>query len=225
VKPLSAIAIVLGLACVGPAAVGLAGQAPSSKTPDTSALVGVWTLNAGLSDKPPARANDGSDGGQSGRHGGGGYGGGGGHRGGGFGGGGYGRGGGYNSGQGGEPDDARMRQIHALRELMEAADKLTITSTDTMVIVTAGDGRTTRLQTDGHAVKDDSTKIERRTRWSNGALISELSGLPRGKAKETYTADPATHRLTVVLTLDGVRQREGQSSMLTITRVYDAQAQ
>ena len=59
---------------------------------------------------------------------------------------------------------AASRKIAAIREILEAPDRLTITRADSMVIFTTGDGRTTRLSTDGKAVKDESTKIERKTR-------------------------------------------------------------
>lgn len=111
--------------------------------------------------------------------------------------------------------------MSAMREVMEAPDRLTITRTDTMVIVTAGDGRTTRLSTDGKAVKDDSTKIERKTRWNGDKLVSEVSGLARGKITETYLADVEQRRLTVTLVMDGARTPEGQPR--TVKRVYDAE--
>ena len=104
---------------------------------------------------------------------------------------------------------------------MEAPDRLTITRTDAMIIITAGDGRTTRLSTDGKAVKDDSTKIERKTRWSGDKLVSEISGLARGKVTETFIADAEQHRLTVTLVMDGARTPEGQAR--AVTRVYEAE--
>ena len=57
-----------------------------------------------------------------------------------------------------------------------------------MVIMTTGDGRTTRLSTDGKTVKDDSTKIERKTKWDGGKLVSEISHL--GPSKITKPTRP-----------------------------------
>jgi hypothetical protein len=91
-----------------------------------------------------------------------------------------------------------------------------------MVIVTAGDGRTTRLLTDGKAVKDDSTKIERKTRWNGEKLVSEISGLGRGKITETYLSDTEQHRLTVTLVMENARTNDGKPR--TVTRIYDAEA-
>ncbi len=142
---------------------------------------------------------------------------------GGFGGGfGRGRGGGGARG-GGAPDEDRMRQMSAMRSLMEVPERLTITATGTMVIVTTGDGRTTRLLLDGSAVKDDSTKSERTTRWIGGRLVSEVSGLGRGKVTETYAPDPEQHRLTVTLKMPNMRGPDGEG--MTLTRVYDADVQ
>jgi len=103
-------------------------------------LVGAWTLNKDLSDKPPDRA--GGEGREGGQRGAGGRGGGGGHRrGGGFGGGGFGGGG---AGQAKTPEDM-VRMRNALRDELQAPEHLTITQTDTTVIMTAGDGRTMQL--------------------------------------------------------------------------------
>lgn len=83
---------------------------------------------------------------------------------------------------------------------------MTITLTSAMVIITSDDGRTIRLLTDGSEIKDESTKVTRRTRWVNGALISEITGLIRGKATETYTIDGEAGRLTLKLHVDNLPQ-------------------
>lgn len=154
-------------------------------------VVGVWRLNPERSDAAPVPPDgpgrDGRDPNGAGR---GGFGRGRGR--GGFGG--PGRG-----GRTGEPDEARMRRLSAVRDLLDTPERLTITATESMVIVTAGDGRTTRMLTDGSAVKDDSTNITRSTRWVNGRIVSQLSGLVLGKATETYAPDPSQRRLTVTI--------------------------
>jgi hypothetical protein len=183
---------------------------------DADSIVGAWTLNKDLSRAP----QDGAQGDDGTRRGGGyGRGGGGGRRrGGGFGGGGFGGGGG--GGARGNPDDmARQRQ--ALRDIMEAPERLTITQTESMVIMTTGDGRTTRLSTDGKKVKDDSTKIERKTKWDGGKLVSEISGAGRGKITETYSADPEHHQLIVAIQMENSRMPQGTQGP---RRVYDADA-
>jgi hypothetical protein len=184
-------------------------QTPAPATPS---LVGAWTLNKDLSDQLPDRSESGArDDGQQGRRGGGG-GGGGGRRRGGFGGGGFGGGGG--GPQGGDPEDAQ-RKRNALRDELQAPDHMTLTQSDTTVIITAGDGRTTRLSTDGRKIKDESTGIERRTKWDAGKLVSEISGLGQGKIIETYSIDAEHKQLHVILQIDGPRKA-------TVNRVYDA---
>ena len=126
---------------------------------DVASIVGAWTLNKDLSQLSPERPQ-GDDqrgrGGYGGHHGGGGRGGGGrGGSGGGFSGG---------PGAGGSPD-AQRRQADAVRAIMEAPERLTIVRTESLVIITTGDGRTTRLSPDGKKIKDESTGIERKTKW------------------------------------------------------------
>jgi hypothetical protein len=177
-------------------------------------LVGAWTLNKDASDQGSDR-NRGDD--DRGRRQGGGYG-----RGGGFGRrGGYGgAGGGYGRGGGGAAVDpeqmARMRD--AMRDIMNPPDRMTITQTDTMVILTTRDGRTTRLSPDGQKVKDDNTKIERKTKWDGGKLVSEISGAGPGKITQSYAVDPEHHQLH--LTVQTEAGRSGQAR--TMTYVYDA---
>jgi len=206
----SASVVVVLTALIGPAAERPAHAQASD--PATS-IVGAWTLNKDLSDHPPDR-EAGRQGGQGGRHGGG-YGRGGG---GGYGRGGFGRGGGGNGGGNAtSPEDmARMRD--ALRDIMNPPDRLTITQAEHMVIMTTGDGRTTRLSADGKTVKDESTKIERKTKWDGGKLVSEISHVGPGKITETYSADPEHHQLHVAVHVESSRQP------MTMNRVYDADA-
>jgi hypothetical protein len=201
-------------------------------------MSGGWTRNADLSDASAARGEQGDDSGQ-GR--GNGSGGGGGRRrggggGGGYGGGGFGRGGGMGRGGGSgapaqNPDDiARMRD--AMRDLTSPSNHLTIVETDSMVVLTSADGRTTRLAPDGKKVKDDNTGIERKTKWDGEKLVTEVSGLgPMGKATQTIAADPESHQLRIVLQMEGGRQADGRQAAAgnsaqgrgprTITHVYD----
>ena len=106
----------------------------------------------------------------------------------------------------------------AMSALRDAPDHLTIVQGGTLVIITAGDGRTTRLSPDGKKVKDESTQIERRTKWDNGKLVSEMTGLAPGKMTQTYSVDPDVHQLRVAIQIgEGDRAR-------TIVQVYDADA-
>lgn len=185
-------------------------RAQSTSSPPS--LVGAWTLNKDLSDKPQDRSDgeESGDNGQNARRGGG-FGGGRRRGGGGFGGGGLGNGGA--TGDRAPEDVQRMR--NALRDEMQAPEHLTITRSDTTVIMVTGDGRTTRLSTDGKKIKDESTKVERKTTWDGGKLVSEINGLGRGKILETYTVDAERKQMHVILEVDGPRKT-------TVSRVYDA---
>src|SRR5262245_39876830 len=124
-----------------------------AQTAERPSFTGAWTLNKELSDQPPDR-NGSGDNGQHGRRGGGG---GGGRRG-GFGGG-YGRGGYGGGGQTMDPE-AMARTRAALRDVINPSDHVTVTQSESMIVVTGGDGRTTRLSLDGKKVKDENTNLE-----------------------------------------------------------------
>ena len=102
--------------------------------------------------------------------------------------------GGMGRGRGGMDPDAMARMRQAMRDITEPSDRLTITETESMVVLTDNEGRTTRLSTDGKKVKDENTKIERKTRWEAGKLVSEISGagsVRNGKSSqvEAWSAD------------------------------------
>ncbi len=205
---------ITGLATTVALVISAAPAALRAQTPPSPSLEGAWTLNKDLSDKPPA-GREGGQGreGHQGGHRGGGRGGGAGH-GGGFGG--AGSGGGH-GGEGRNPEDVQ-RMRNALRDELEAPDHLTIVESGSTIILTAGDGRTTRLSADGKKVKDESTKVERRTKWDAGKLESEVSGLGQGKIVETYTVDAEHKQLRVTLNIEGGQRKA------TVNRVYDADA-
>jgi len=113
-----------------------------------------------------------------------------------------------------ENREAAERMRDAMRAELEAPDHMVIVSTDTTIIITTPDGHTTRLATDGSKIKDESTGVERKTRWNAGKLVSEVSGLGRGKITETYSVDGEPKQLRVKLEIDGPRKT-------TQTRVYD----
>lgn len=172
-----------------------------------ASIVGAWTLNADASDSP--REQPQGDGERRGRNGDGGFG--------------RGRGFRRGSGRGGpgggpgnrDPEEMRRRR-QAMRDLMTAPDRLTIARTESLIIVTAGDGRTTRLSADGKKIKDESTGLERKTRWQNGNLVSEITGAA-GKIIETYAVDAERSQLTVSLRFETGRQPDGP----IVRHVYD----
>ena len=200
---------------------------PPSQAAEKPSIAGAWTLNKDLSDSGARDRGDdsGTDRGDRGDRGGrrGGYGGGGGGRGGlgggRYGGGGMGRGGGMRGSNMSPEEMQRMRD--AMRDLTNPSDHLTITQTDSMIVVTGADGRTTRLSPDGKKIKDENTGIERKTKWDAGKLVSEISGLGPGKATQTFAMDPEHHQLRITVQMEG---RGGRSQPRTITNVYDAEA-
>ena len=196
-------------------AVSLTLQTPAPTTP-TASLAGVWTLNKDLSDAGPARGERGAEDdrarGDGGRRGGG-YGGG---RRGGFGGRGMGRGGMGNAPPANPEDIARMRD--AMRDVIEPSDRLTIVQTESMVLVTSSEGRTTRLSPDGKKIKDENTGVERKTKWDAGRLVSEIGGLGPGKMTQTFAVDPESHRLRVTVLMAGGGRSQPPR---TVTHVYD----
>ena len=110
-----------------------------------------------------------------------------------------------------------MRMRDALRDITNPSDHLTITQTESMVVITGADGRTTRLSPDGQKIKDDNTKIDRRTKWESGKLVSEIGGLGPGKAIQTFAVDPDRRQLRITVQIEGGRSRQPR----TITHVYD----
>jgi hypothetical protein len=180
-----------GLICAATAVllcVVASGRLHAEKDADsTTSIVGAWTLEKKLSDVGEDRQRGG--GGQRSR-------GGGGHGRGGF----HGGGGGFNGGHNADPDEVARRQ-EAWRDLVAAPDHLTIVETESMIVITARDGHTTRLSPDGKKIKDESTNVERRTRWEEGKLVSEISATA-GHATETYSVNPAQHELLIVLRLE-----------------------
>jgi len=185
-----------------------------AQTADKPSIGGAWTLNADQSDRQSDRDGDRSEGR---RDGGGGYGRRGGGRG-GFGGGGFGGGrGGYGRGTP-ENTEEMARRRDAMRDIINPPNHLVVTQTDSMVVMTGPDGRTTRLSPDGKKVKDENTGIERRTKWDAGKLVSEISGAGGMKLTETYVLVPETHQLRISVQIEG--GRGGQAR--TVTHVYDA---
>jgi hypothetical protein len=189
-----------------------------AQTIDKTSITGAWTLNKDLSDRPPGRdQNDNGDrgGGNRSGAGGGGFG---------RGGGGYRRGGGMGRGGGGggataNPEDV-VRMRDAMRDITTPSDHLTITQSETIVVIAAADGRTTRLSPDGKKIKDDNTKIERKTKWDGVKLVSEINGLGPGKMTQTFAVDAESHQLRIALQIEGGRSSQAR----TITSVYDADA-
>ena len=115
-------------------------------------------------------------------------------------------------------DVQRLRD--AMRDIRNAPDRMTIVDSGSMIIITAGDGRVTRLSPDGKKIKDENTKVERKTKWDGGKLVSEITGLGNGKITEAYAADPEHGQLKVTVTMESSRLPQP----IVEHRVYDAAA-
>jgi hypothetical protein len=194
-----------------------AAQAPAPRTPSVE---GGWTLNKSQSDQLSTGRDDQAGRGDRGRQGGGRAGRGGGYGGrGGFGG----RGGGAGRGGGNAPamnPDEVTRQRDAMRDVMNPPDHYVITQTESMIVLTAPDGRTLRLSTDGKKVKDDNTKVERKTKWEGGKLASEINGLGPSKMTQTFAVDPESHQLRITVQMES----NGRTEARSFTHVYDPDA-
>jgi hypothetical protein len=181
-------------------------------------IAGAWTLNTELSDPPrdPARESGGDNRGRARGgpgHGGGGHGGGG--RG-GFGG----QGGGFGGRGAGMDREEVARLRDAMRDITNPPDRLLVTQTEAMIVITAPDGRTTRLSLDGKKVKDENTKVERKSRWEGEKLVTDITGFPAGKLIQSYVVNPDDRRLHVTVQVEG---RNGTPAR-TITHVYDRES-
>jgi WD40 repeat protein len=75
-----------------------------------------------------------------------------------------------------------------------------------------------KISPDGKKVKDESTKIERSTKWDGPRLVSEIKGLGSGKITETYSVDAEHHQLRVALQIENTRRP------MATNHVYDADA-
>jgi hypothetical protein len=77
------------------------------------------------------------------------------------------------------------------------------------------------VQLDGKIIKDDSTGIERKTKWNGNKLVTDITGAGPGKITETYTIDQEHDRLNVKVQTENSR---GPNSGV-VHRVYDRQQQ
>jgi hypothetical protein len=112
--------------------------------------------------------------------------------------------------------EERQRLRDELRDIMNPPDRLTITEANSMIIITAGDGHVERLTANGKKITDESTKIERKTKWDHDKLVTEISGAGPRKITETYWVDPEHKQLRVSVLLDIPNRSR------TVNRVYDA---
>jgi hypothetical protein len=202
-RPMLSAALVVALATLLAAWLAVESRA---QAPEKSSLAGIWVLNHQASDPPaPAAGNDdrGHRGGMRGRRGG-------------FGGGGR---GGVGRGNGGRDHEEMTRARDAIRDIVDPPDHLTITQTDSMIAIVGPDGRAMRLSADGSTIKDENTRIERRTRWESGRIVSNIDSTI-GKMVQTLWVDRERRQLRIVVEVAGSRERPAR----TVTRVYDPES-
>jgi hypothetical protein len=227
----------MGAVALGVLPPSIAGSAAESRAVqgNEQVLVGSWIANEDLSDElrpqPGGRDGDGGrrgpggfgepgwgpGGGFGGRVGRGGFGG----RGGGFGGGGFG-------GVGGDPQQmARMRATmqEAMRDLMTAPRRMTITADEREIVLTYDDRRVVRLIPDGRehsGLAGTSARVTRRTRWRGARLEAEIELQSRVelRVRQTYevrTSEFGDRQLIVTTRVEGGRRDRDRE----LRRVYD----
>ncbi len=167
---------------------------------DGQALVGVWVLDKDLSDRTDQGMGrgDGARGGMPP---------GGGGRGGGMGGGmPGGMGGGMPGGFGGrrDPDEAR-RSNRITKDLLSAADRLTIVQDGQAILVTSGDGRAIKWVADNQEQErlTGDGVIKSRARWNGSSFTVEERIQDGPKVTRTFITSVDRSTLVLVLRIDG----------------------
>ena len=121
----------------------------------------------------------------------------------------------------GSPDEhERARIREEMRRALEGPTRLTVEQAGTRVIVTAGDGTTHTLEADNRphrSIAGSGVQIERRTRWDNGALVSEVT-LPQGSYTQTW------QRKGPLLTVTTRFSRVRGGTPVVSKRVYEREA-
>jgi hypothetical protein len=189
-----------------PPAVQQAGP-PQPATADAQSISGAWTLDLQSSDREPAIAPGGGEPGEGERGGGRRAGMGGGRMGGGM------------RGEGRGSREAMQQARETVQELVQPAERLTITQTPDQVTFTDSDGRIRHYAANGRKEKHQmlSGVVETKTTWKDGQLVMESQ--PEGggaKVVQTYSLDPKTRQLIVTTAMEGSGR-----SMPPIRRVYD----
>ncbi len=166
--------------------------AATQTTTGPARLNGVWVLNR--------QQSTGIGGGDAAPEGGG-------HRRGGFSGGfGLPGGGGMGHGMGGRSEDreAMERQRALVQELLEPMPRLTVTSDNETVTLTASDGRVRKYRIDGNKEKHqfDNGTVDTKSKFEKDQLIIETSSSGAMKLVETYSVNDQ-HQLVIETTLEG----------------------
>jgi hypothetical protein len=121
-------------------------------------------------------------------------------------------GGGMGGAGGGGADDPR----EAMRAVLEPAEELTVTQSESEIAVDEKFGRLRRLHPDGKKYKTDNGTAEIKTYWKDAKLVVETKRARGTSAIETWERVPDGSRLIVNVRLEG-----GPGPRLELKRIYD----
>jgi hypothetical protein len=133
----------------------IGGMAPSAEMPDLS---GTWVFNPDLSDSPRQKLEAGDRAQPRAPR----------------------------AGSPGDHERARIRD--EIRRALDGPARMTVEQNGDRVIVTADDGATHTFEADNRphrSIAGSGLQIERRTRWDNGTLVSDVT-LPQGAYTQTW---------------------------------------
>ena len=104
-----------------------------------------------------------------------------------------------------------------MRDVMEAAENLTLVQTESSLMVTSDTGQTRTLQLDGTSVTENlgGREIETTTTWDGEKIVSEMRPDQGPTILNTYELSPEGHELFVTSDIATPR------GTVTIRRVYD----
>lgn len=171
-------------------------------------LSGQWTYNQELSDNAHDKMREAMQGRGSGR--------GAGPGGGGPGGGGMGGPGGGMGGPGGPGMQGGDDPSETMRSVFEPSEQVTITQSETEIVIDEKFGPMRSLHPNGKAYKTQNGTADLKTQWKDGKLVVETKRARGGKLVETWELVPDRSRLVVNVRLDG-----GSGPPLSLKRVYD----
>jgi len=191
------------------------------------AFGGIWVISPDAQLRGPDATSVPSGMPEGGRSRGGGHGGGYGGGGGGYGGGGGGRGGGGRAagGRGGDTNaEAREAVANYSRTLLQPAKQMTIVPHETSLAIAYDDGRTLTLEATNKKVSSRAengfVKLTRKSRWMDGAMLSEVEVEGGPKFEEKYEVIGDGTQLRVSITAEGGGGRGGGDKR-TVTHVYE----
>jgi hypothetical protein len=118
----------------------------------------------------------------------------------------------------GEPPamDSDSSQREAMRSLVEPAEEIVVSQSDSEVTVEEVFGRLRRLHPDGKTYKTDNGNGDIRSYWKDGKLRIETRGARGASVAEIWERVPDGSRLILMLRIEG-----GPAGKLELKRVYD----